>query len=310
MNELTSRNRRIYTLQALTGLHIGCGQGQGDVDLPVTRGKGVTRPIVPGTSLKGALREAWQGGPAEKTWLFGPERDDPNHRRGALIFDDARLLLLPVASMAGGWAWVSTADTLRRFARDVDDTELQMALIPGGNVKDLAPEQNHAWVGCHDSPLKWQVGDKPLLMLHDFLMRPNAAALGIGWHTLLARRLFPDDSSWQKEVADRLVVVSDTVMDALCDLALDVRSRVSLNDDRVAQGQALWREELVPNDAVFWGMVAHSPVGADKGGHSTQHALSLIQPQTLQLGGKATVGHGWVRFAHLMSAESDVGASE
>jgi CRISPR-associated protein Cmr4 len=45
-----------YLLKVLTPLHIGAGQGLGHVDLPIVREAHTNFPYIPGTSLKGALR--------------------------------------------------------------------------------------------------------------------------------------------------------------------------------------------------------------------------------------------------------------
>jgi CRISPR-associated protein Cmr4 len=48
-----------YLLKVLTPLHIGAGQGLGHVDLPIVREGHTNFPYIPGTSLKGALRN-WE----------------------------------------------------------------------------------------------------------------------------------------------------------------------------------------------------------------------------------------------------------
>ena len=46
-----------YYIHALTALHAGTGQGVGVVDLPIAREKSTGLPIVPGSGIKGVLRE-------------------------------------------------------------------------------------------------------------------------------------------------------------------------------------------------------------------------------------------------------------
>jgi CRISPR-associated protein Cmr4 len=48
--------KEYYLLKVLTPLHIGAGQGLGHVDLPIVREAHTNFPYIPGTSLKGALR--------------------------------------------------------------------------------------------------------------------------------------------------------------------------------------------------------------------------------------------------------------
>jgi CRISPR-associated protein Cmr4 len=51
--------KEYYLLKVLTPLHIGAGQGLGHVDLPIVREAHTNFPYIPGTSLKGALRN-WE----------------------------------------------------------------------------------------------------------------------------------------------------------------------------------------------------------------------------------------------------------
>ena len=44
-------------VHALSPLHVGIGQGVGLIDLPIAREKATGLPILPGSSLKGALRD-------------------------------------------------------------------------------------------------------------------------------------------------------------------------------------------------------------------------------------------------------------
>ena len=51
---------RIFHLQNLSALHVGTGQGVGIVDLPIARSKATNLPVVPGSGLKGILRDELQ----------------------------------------------------------------------------------------------------------------------------------------------------------------------------------------------------------------------------------------------------------
>ena len=50
-------NTRIFHLHALSALHVGTGQGIGAVDLPIARSRATNLPLVPGSALKGVLRD-------------------------------------------------------------------------------------------------------------------------------------------------------------------------------------------------------------------------------------------------------------
>jgi CRISPR-associated protein Cmr4 len=110
---------RVFHLHALSALHVGVGQAIGVVDLPIARARSTQLPIVPGSALKGVMRDELSESPHRET-LFGPERiDGPNGAHaGALAFGDAQLLIFPVRSFAGVMAYVTCPFVLTRFAED------------------------------------------------------------------------------------------------------------------------------------------------------------------------------------------------
>src|SRR4051812_41181475 len=108
---------------ALSPIHTGVGQSSGVIDLPVVREKHTGYPYLPGSTLKGVLRDAAR--PPEKDpsepvfWkAFGPETTNASDNPGALQFTDGRLLAMPVRSLYGTFAWVTCLEALMRWQRD------------------------------------------------------------------------------------------------------------------------------------------------------------------------------------------------
>lgn len=121
-------------IHAQTGLHPGSGTALGTVDLPVQRERHTQWPVIPGSTLKGILRDACRpagrNGQAREDWLaaFGPETDEvtkpetpePKKHAGALSLTDARILAFPVRSLKGVFAWVTCPAVLGRVKRDLN----------------------------------------------------------------------------------------------------------------------------------------------------------------------------------------------
>lgn len=107
-------------MHALAPLHAGIGQGTGVIDQPIAREKATGLPFFPGSSLKGALRT--QCTDPRKAKIFGGDPSDAtDHRASSVLFSDQRLLLFPVRSLAGTFAWVTSPYILRRLHRDLVD---------------------------------------------------------------------------------------------------------------------------------------------------------------------------------------------
>ena len=88
--------------------------------------------MIPGSSIKGALRARSTGRDKQKTRdVFGPETDAATDHSGSVQFSDAHLLLMPVRSIRGTFAWVTSPYLIRKFARGARETGFALANLPG-----------------------------------------------------------------------------------------------------------------------------------------------------------------------------------
>src|SRR5438270_6115937 len=109
---------RLTLIHAMSPLHAGTGQSVGAIDLPIARERPTGIPLIPGSSIKGALRARSQGKDAQMTRdVFGPDTASSSDHSGSVQFSDAHLLLMPVRSVRGTFAWVTSPYLLQRFAR-------------------------------------------------------------------------------------------------------------------------------------------------------------------------------------------------
>jgi CRISPR-associated protein Cmr4 len=76
-------SQHLVTLYTRTPLHIGCGTSVDVVDLPIMRERITGFPVIPGSSLKGVLRDqARHASPDELTMLFGDDSKDGSKHAG------------------------------------------------------------------------------------------------------------------------------------------------------------------------------------------------------------------------------------
>src|ERR1051326_4223823 len=101
-------NAQLLFIHALSPLHAGTGQGVGVIDLPIARETATGLPYLPGSSIKGTLRDSGEINEDERQVIFGPPTEYAGDNAGSAQFADARLLLLPVRSLAGTFAWVTS----------------------------------------------------------------------------------------------------------------------------------------------------------------------------------------------------------
>lgn len=280
---------KLVFVHALSPLHAGTGQGAGVIDLPIAREKATNLPYLPGSSLKGPLRDratdTLDKNLTER--IFGNSEVD-NLTMGAVQFSDLHLLCLPVRSLYGTFAWVSSPYVLNRFARGLGLKEPQP--IKSDLIKD-----NQAIVSG-DSALV----SNSKVYLEDLDLTRTINTEVSKWGNTIADNLFSlksDLSHWNEMFTQRFCVVSDNVLSFLLNTATEITARISLDDDKktVKKG-ALWYEEALPAESILTGLMLIAPPKA-KQAYVDALANDLVNlcEKPIQLGGKATVGRGICR---------------
>ena len=289
---------KLLFTHAITPLHPGTGQGTGVIDLPIAREVATGIPYLPGSSLKGVLRDRCEQQNANDcAALFGPATKgitESNSHAGALQFTDQRLLLLPVRSLSGTFAWVTSPFVLQRFKRTLD-------MLGANDAPDIPPqpEKDEAYT-ANDSALPLEFnGEKVILEDLDFTAVTNND-LTILWAQWLGQRLFSDDAGWQKIFTEKLCIIHDDRLSFLLETATEIIARNVLDENKTSKN--LWYEEALPAETILVGLMTAQRVGTngmdqDK---ALETAVELVKELT-QLGGNATVGRGLCRLITVAS---------
>ncbi|WPD23140.1 MAG: type III-B CRISPR module RAMP protein Cmr4 [Candidatus Electrothrix scaldis] len=305
-----------YYIHALTALHAGTGQGVGVIDLPIAREKSTGLPIVPGSGIKGVLREELNPSNAgaddlqpcedsdgntketEQCWeaLFGPTAQDAEKGgfAGALNIQDAQLLCLPVRSVYGVFAWVTCPFILERYRRD---SKQIVGTSPDWGMPCLEDGEK-AWV-TDDS----KIDEKEKVFLEDLdfdVLKNNGNVNTLA--DKIAATIFPKDDTWQRFFKERFMIISDNVFSFLAETATEVRARIKLKEGtRTVEKGALWYEENLPAETLLWGMIGCDRSRSENHTGTAKDLMKHFQEQIgaekgLQIGGNATVGRGRVRW--------------
>lgn len=281
-------------LHALSPLHAGTGQGVGSIDLPIAREKATNLPIVPGSTFKGVLRANCEDdGSKLCDRVFGPDTKNAREYAGSAQFSDLRLLFLPIRSLAGTFAWVTSPLILRRFVRDC-----QMSGVIGFDPPSL-DGQDICLLAVEDSNLKVNSGGQEnQVVLEDVRLTARVENSLENLVTTLAPRIFPKDVDWQDLFKKRVCVVHDDVSGFLLDTATEITARIQLESDKktVKEG-ALWYEEALPAESVLSGLMVTQEVKAEE--TEVLATIEKIAQSPLQVGGNSTVGRGLCRV-HLV----------
>ncbi len=259
-------------LHALTPLHPGSGTALGVVDLPVQRERHTHWPVIPGSSLKGVLREACTEDSRQR--LFGRSGDEGGFYAGALSLTDARLLAFPVRSLKGVFAWVTCPQALKRWGRD--------AALAGKTVvlPELTPDEDEglALTGCPcvNGPLGQQ---ELILEEFKFKVKPLGEVKGL-----------PVLNGFDYK---RMVVLNDTDFTYFAEHATEVSARIKLDSaTKTVTGGALFYQEFLPAETVMYSVVL-AALSRDGQKASAKEVLAEFDPpEYLQVGGDETTGKG------------------
>jgi CRISPR-associated protein Cmr4 len=303
-----------------TPLHAGSGTSLSIVDLPIQQERITGLPIVQASSLKGVLRAEvkrvleQQNDPKanEKVQvLFGPETQRAHEHAGCVSPHDARILLFPIRSLVGVFAWATCPLVLERFKR-----EMCAAGFPvNWNVPTLPANSDTALVAESS-----EIIAEATVVLEEFAFKaqPSAEAKSIAeW---LAENAFPQSDEYEpfrNWLPKRFVILPDDAFRDFTQMATEVITRIRLNQETktVAEG-ALWSEEHLPSETLLYAPIFVSKPLAPKkdvpdefkendepsAAKVLEFLESLAEPDSgqphldrLQIGGDETVGRGIVK---------------
>jgi len=343
-----------------TPLHAGSGDSLGVVDLPIQRERHTSFPKIEGSSLKGAIRQAFEDlstpdnaikiykltdkgsgkkltdwcGELDSKWIkkvknaedksefskdqkdrdentltkyqeainltFGTENAGDAGYAGAVGFTDARLLLFPVKSMKGVFAWITCPKVLMQFYKD-----FSLGSVPDlpvvGALEGVAVPAGSAL--C--------VGNSVVLEEYTFKLKKKPvenddASLLAYW---LANNV-TDDPFWKEKMSTDIVVLSNEDFTDFVNLSTEVITRTKIsNVTGTVEPGMLFTEEYLPAESVLYFLVLASPIFKEKGeekgifqkviGKSEEElVMEFLKnglPEVIQIGGNATLGKGLVR---------------
>ena len=289
--------RSMLFIYVETPLHAGTGRGLGAVDLPIQRERTTGYPIIQASSLKGRLRAASDPNlnpqvgltKAEHLAIFGPETGNASDHAGALSIGDARILLFPVRSLAGVFAWTTSVDALARFRR-----EAQMVGLSVNWTLPSEPDKNTALVSGNALIAGGSV------VLEEFSFTPGNSQANIireigQW---LADNALPQTGYdyWKQALPNKLCILPE---DAFRDFVLygtEVQTHVQLDPSSKTVKEGPWTTESLPVDTLLYAplMATKSRGGVSLSGQQVLEKIKGLGIVHTQLGGDETTGQGMV----------------
>jgi CRISPR-associated protein Cmr4 len=285
--------QRLLFIHALTPLHAGAGQGVGAIDLPIHRERATNLPVLPGSTIKGCLRDGMMDHPRRDVLFGGKSGEGEDMNAGALRISDAHLLLLPARCLGATFVWATCPFVLKRLAR--------IAGGAGANGLPRIPElaDGQARLASMDSTVRFR--DAARLVLEDLDLEPGSSpdTDASAWCDWLSVRLFPAvGDPWRAEMKKRFAVIDDKSFDFLAEFATEVSAHIAIDHETgIVREGMLWYQEALPAETVLCGIIQADKPRRGGDGLSAGDVLDAVKArEDLQFGGKASTGMGLVRF--------------
>lgn len=262
---MAATNINAYFIECITNMHVGSGDANyGVVDKLIQRDPVTGYPTIHSSSLKGALREyfegAWGKDSEKVNKIFGREaKDGKDSTSGDYKFFGADLIAIPVRSNYKQFA-LTLSPELIKLANHTSNLLTGKDIInkPGTEnclyVKNPKPEYD-----VYFEDYRFEVKDLQALLKNS------------GINSFNDRYAYADDEKF-RDLIKNLPVIARNQLD----------SGVSKN---------LWYEEVVPHHSVFITFVT-----------TTSDLLKEFEDEllkegaTIQIGGNASVGYGISKF--------------
>lgn len=260
-------------------VHWGEAVALGAIDRPIQREPHSRHPVGRAAEIRRVLRDLAAADPSRKPAaeaILGP--------KGAATVCDARILLFPVRSGSGAFAWVTCPFVLSRFATDLGRAGVTAPPLPS------APGAGRAWTTAEGVRRLSVFPSRALLEDESFELAPNKEMEELAkW---ISERALPDDLKFHKQHATRgLAVVSDDEFRGFVTQSVVIETG--------ANGE---QEEHLPSDSVLYSAMFAGEVRAESGPRKPEEVLAWLSEVVRLAGGRwqtgagADVGRGLVVF--------------
>jgi len=283
-----------------TPLHMGTGTTISFVDLPIAREKHTGYPIMPASGIKGVIRDfarrQWKDDKKKVELIFGPE-EKPEDFASCLTFTDGRILLLPVRSLKGVFAWVTSPFILKRLAKDVAIADSGFNLP----IEALKISDEDVLV-CSNSQIVFR--GKVVLEDYELNAKEDASTIADTLYSLLMKGFSSSSiSSLLSTLAEKFAIVSDDAFSEISTAAMEIATRIKIDHTKgtVEEG-ALFTEEAVPSESIFYNLALFTKPNIESEKlKSAEDVMKEIKEllkgnPLIQFGGDATLGRGLARI--------------
>jgi len=288
---------KLIFIKAITPIYVGSSV-ESVADKSIQRDH-LGLPIIFASSLKGVLRSQIDWGSDEEK-IFGQKPESEEQKPGEIVFLDARPLFIPVRSLIGTYAYVTSPFLLRKYADYYELYELRkngLKQIINKIEEKFKKKENGVMLLKGESELKRNIivnDSKIYLNEMEFeIIRNENSQNDL---SDLSEKLFLGDLELEKEP---IIIVSDKYIVDLVNKSIIIywRNRLERSKKVVMRG-GLWSEEYIPDGTIFVSgfLRVRYKVSESQEDLESEVKKKLEKHNILSIGGLETTGKGLVKL--------------
>ena len=292
------QEKALLTFYAETPVHMGAGQSVSYVDLPVQRERITGFPTLWASGIKGVIRDLatrkWNNDKNKVEVIFGPE-ESAEEFASCISITDAKILLYPVRSVRGVFAWITCPFVLKRFKEDLESINISFKLNET-EILISEPQNDNEAIVSPNSILKLS---ENIISLEEFVfnIQKNSEIDTLGE---FIKNLLPQNELINSLI-QRLVIVKDDIFKDFVNYAVEIRTRIKIEQSKgTVESGALFTEEFIPSESIFYSLIfmtnPYTTYDEINSAERVKKELnSLLNNKLLQLGGDETIGMGFMK---------------
>ncbi len=326
-----------------TSVHAGSGSETGIVDLPIQREKHTDYPVFHSSSIKGALRFNVTRATTESFWeaysqkfqkegsillkdlpnaktfnsmfeaVFGEResKSDEESFASAIAVTDGRILLFPVKSLKGTFAYITCPFVLNRLKRDLSKAGIS---LEGFDNLEFDVQPSHALI-TNTPDVAVTTNGNDYVTLEEFTLAAEKKDNTDSLSKILSGSILPANGVYnylKSKIKKSLVILSDDDFKEFVSQSTEVVARIKIDEKNgTVSGKDgnLWYEENLPAESILYSLAFAQDL--NEGGKnkakitetvSADEVLKFVQnviPDRIQLGGNETIGRGIITLTFL-----------
>lgn len=304
-----------FFIMCETPMHAGSGDNLGVIDLPIQRERHTSYPKIEASSLKGAIRQSFelkfknsQDDLIKVHQVFGYDdaekeqsissifKGDEGKYSSAISFTDSRILLFPVKSMKGVFAWITCPNVLNKLKKDLELAGKSLKFNQTISISKASTSSNSSVINNNKVFLEEYTFEAVKESKYDSLFSEIAD---------LIYPSSPDYQYFKDDMKNRIVILNNDDFKDFVNLSTEVITRTKINNETgTVTGGALFNEEYLPAESVLYSLVMISPLFSSKGKNlwtnngTSQEVMEFFEriDSVIQIGGNMTLGKGISRI--------------